>query len=98
MLKAIASIDEDGNLTVVVINGSIDSALTGFVNLGSFKPASNKIQISEYNGDEITSLITCDKVEVAISDSVYELRGNTSAFLYEFPAHSITRMVLKASN
>jgi len=97
MLKAMASVDKKGNLTLVVVNGSIDKVLTGFINLKSFKPASNKIQISEYNGDEITSMITCDKTEVAIRDFVYKIKGNTKSFLYEFPAHSITRMVLKGS-
>ena len=95
-LKAMASVDENGNLTLVVINGSIDSNLKGIVNLGSYKPADNEIQVSEYNGAEITSMNTCDKIEVSITDFVYQASGNV--FVYEFPAHSITRMVFKASN
>ncbi|MBR0519752.1 MAG: hypothetical protein IJJ95_00270 [Spirochaetales bacterium] len=95
-LKAIASVDDDGCLTIVVINGSIDSNLKGLVNLGSYKPASNTIQVSEYNGAEIISMNTCDKKEVSITDFNYQASGNV--FVYEFPAHSITRMVFKASN
>lgn len=94
ILKVLSAVDENGNLTLIVVNNHAEEAIETEVALKGYTHT-GVTDVSEYNGEKFTTINTPEQPN-AVSITAAQKDLGTGGFRYVFPAHSITKFTFRA--